>query len=118
MYMYPFALMFFLLGAAIGVAMLVNHFRQRKIPFPLAATHGVFILLGFLFLIAGLLQNVNGLLLTAFAFFLVVAIGGLMMFFGHYRKKERLPSGLVVGHAMGAILAIVALTLGWLTLGL
>lgn len=99
----------FAVSALGGLVLAVLHFKKKDLPLPLALVHG---LLGASGLVALLLAVMSGgapakagLALTLFV---VAALGGFFLFSFHLRKK-RLPSPVVLIHALVAVLAFAIL---------
>lgn len=104
------ALILFAVAALAGVAMAVMHFRGQTPPRPmLAVLHGLFAASGLVVLLIAVLrlgmENLAGL---AFGLLLLAALGGFGLLSFHLRDRP-LPSGIVVGHALVAVIGFLVL---------
>ncbi len=104
------ALILFAIAAVGGLILAVIRFRgQPYPPLGLAIVHGLFAAAGLVALIAGVAQgHAPSRATIALIIFLVAALGGFVLFFTHLRKAA-LPIGLVVVHALAAVVAFVIL---------
>lgn len=96
--------------AALGGATLVTMRSSGKgMPMPLAAAHGLFAAAGLISLAVNVLGGgVGTLMIVSLILFLVVAMGGGLLFSFHLRKKP-VPVALIYVHALGAIASYVML---------
>jgi hypothetical protein len=99
----------FAVAAALGLTMAVRHFQGHSPPMPLALSHGLFAALGLAQLIfTGPTSGYDPLWKVACGVFVVVALGGFTLFALH-KKKGKLSTPLLIGHALGAITAFIIL---------
>jgi glucose uptake protein GlcU len=110
MYQLPLAL--FAVAAAAGLTMAIMHFRGTSPPKTvLAVLHGLFAASGLIVLLLALIKaGFSGKPGIAFGLLTAAALGGFALLGSHVQKK-RLPSGLVVGHALLAVAGFVVLLL-------
>jgi hypothetical protein len=89
------------------------HFRKdRNPPAALAALHGVVAATALLILIWGVVQSGGSVLLYwALGLFVAAALGGFFLVSFHVRR-QRLPSAVVVVHALVAVSAFLLLLAG------
>lgn len=108
--MFSVAAILFAIAAVGGLVMAYVHFkRDRNPPGALAALHGVLAATALLILIWGVVQLGAGTALAwALGLFVVAALGGFFLVSFHLRQK-RLPSPVVVIHALVAVIAFVLL---------
>lgn len=99
--------------AALGGLVLgVSGLRQKGLPMWLSLIHGLVAAAGLVTLIIGIVQGTAGpLLITSLVIFIIVALGGFVLFSYHLRGKTH-PKGLIVIHALAAIIAYVLLLIG------
>lgn len=104
------ALALFAVAALGGVVLAVIRFRGKPYPpLGLALVHGLFAAAGLVALIAGVAQgHAPSRATIALVLFVIAALGGFVLFFTHLRKNA-LPIGLVVIHALVAVVAFVIL---------
>jgi len=104
--MFSIAAVLFAVAAVGGLVMAYMHFMQdRNPPGVLAALHGILAASALLVLIWGVIQVGAGTVLAwALGLFVVAALGGFFLVSFHLRKK-RLPSAVVVIHALVAVVA-------------
>ena len=92
------------------------HFKGETSTRAAGALHGFFVLVGFIFLVAGLLRVPEDVELGwgwwTFAGFGAVALGGLYLL-SRQLKDKPWPGGVIIAHGLGAIAMIVILGL-WL----
>lgn len=109
------ALGLFALGAVTGLYLAVRHFRELPLGLTPALAHGAFGAAGLVALALALWKTgFAGLGAIALGIFVVAALGGFLLFSFHLRGK-RLPSPVVVVHALAAVVAfgiLAALTFG------
>jgi hypothetical protein len=99
----------FAIAAVLGATLAVRHFQGKPLPLPLAFTHGAFAAAGLLGLFFfGASSGFSELWKTAFAIFIVVALGGFTMVALHI-KKGKPPTAIVILHALGALIAFALL---------
>lgn len=111
--MYIAAAVLFAIAALGGLTMAWFHFiRGRNPPNSIAALHGVFAAVGLLVLIWAVIE-VGATTATAWALglFVVAALGGFFLLSFDLRGR-RLPSPVLVIHALVAIVAFVTLLVG------
>lgn len=112
------AIVFFALAAVAGLAMAVFHLRGQTPPKPvLAALHGVFAAAGLVVLLLAVLElGTGGGAAIALGIFLLAALGGFALLSLHLRRRA-LPTGLVLGHGLIAVVAFVVLLAAVLAVG-
>lgn len=101
----------FVIAALGGLAMAGIHFVGKRNPPPwLAMVHGLVAGAGLtLLLYAALTVGIPSLAMWALVLFVVAALGGLVMNLNYQWKQLPLPSGLLVGHAVLAVVAFLML---------
>ena len=108
--MIQLSLLLFAVAAVAGLTMAVMHFRGVSPPkVALAVLHGLFAASGLVLLLLALIKTgfggrpgiALGLLVTA-------ALGGFALL-GSHAQNKRLPSALVVGHALLAVAGFLTL---------
>lgn len=111
--MFIVAAVLFALAALGGLTMAYMHFRQnRNPPGGLAALHGVLAATALLILIWAVWQaGASTVVAWALGLFVVAALGGFFLVSYHLRDK-RLPSPVVVIHALVAVVAFLLLVVG------
>ena len=110
--MYQLSLVLFAVAAVAGLSMAVMHFRGTSPPKTvLAVLHGLFAASGLVVLLLALIKvGFGGKPGIAFGLLAAAALGGFVLLSSHAQKK-RLPSALVVGHALLAVAGFVTLLL-------
>lgn len=111
--MYVAAAILFAIAALGGLTMAWFHFaRDRNPPNAIAALHGVFAAVGLLVLIWAVIEmgatTAQG---WALGLFVLAALGGFFLLSFDLRGR-RLPSPVVVIHALVAVIAFVTLLVG------
>ena len=98
------------LGAVIGLAMAIQHFKGRSPPSPaLAILHGLLAGSGVIVLLLGVWDLGFGTPHTwALALFGAAALGGLYLVSHHLRQRP-LPGGVIVVHGLVAAIAFLVL---------
>lgn len=110
------ALGLFAMGAVSGLYLAVAHFRGRELKLGPALAHGAFGAAGLAALALTLARSgFTGAGTGALGLFTAAALGGFFLFSFHLRGK-RLPSPVVVVHALAAVAAFALLA--GLTFGL
>jgi len=104
------AAVLFALAAVGGLAMAFIHFkRDRNPPGALAAVHGVAAATALVILLWAVVQTgAGGAVAWALGLFVAAALGGFFLVSFHVRK-QRLPSPVVVIHALVAVAAFLLL---------
>lgn len=107
------AAILFAIAAVGGLTMAYIHFKQDKNPpGALAALHGVLAATALVILLWGVVQmHASGMLVWALGLFVVAALGGFFLVSFHLRR-QRLPSPVIVIHALVAVLAFLLLLIG------
>lgn len=107
------AAVLFALAAVGGLTMAYMHFKQdRNPPGGLAALHGVLAATALVILIWAVVQSgASTAVGWALGLFVVAALGGFFLVSFHVRNK-RLPSPVVVIHALVAVVAFLLLLAG------
>jgi hypothetical protein len=104
------AVALFAIAALGGVTMAVMHFRGKTPPpVALALLHGVFAATGIVVLLLAVWPHFSGRATWALGVFVLAALGGFTLALGFHWRRRPLPSGLVVGHGLLAVLAFVIL---------
>jgi hypothetical protein len=108
--MFKVAIVLFAVAAVIGLYMAIGHFRGRTPPkLAVALLHGLFAASGLVVLLLGVMQaGMGGKPAIALGLFLVAALGGFTLLSFHLRGRA-LPNGLVIGHALLAVLGFLTL---------
>ncbi|MFD2445478.1 hypothetical protein ACFSO7_16060 [Bacillus sp. CGMCC 1.16607] len=102
----------FAVAALGGMVLGVLGLRQRDLPMGLSIIHGVVAASGLICLILAVVQGGVGVLpLIALILFIIAALGGFVLFSYHLRRKPH-PKGLIVIHALAAVIAFVLLVIG------
>jgi hypothetical protein len=106
--MFDTAVILIALGALIGLYMAVQHFRGRTPPRGMvAATHGLVAVSGvIILLLAARESGLSGAGPWALWLFGIAALGGLYLATQHMDQK-RLSSGVIVVHALIAVIAFL-----------
>jgi hypothetical protein len=106
------ALVLFALAAAGGSFLAYLRFSDKPLPMGLALGHGAGAVAGLVALLLVVLRaGGGGHASLALGLFAAAALGGLTLFSFHMRSKA-LPIGLVVGHGLLALAALIVLALG------
>jgi len=107
------AAVLFAIAAVGGLFMAYIHFKQnRNPPGAIAALHGLLAATALLVLIWAVLQSgATSFIAWALGLFVVTALGGFFLVSFHLRKL-RLPSPVVVIHALVAVAAFLLLLAG------
>ncbi len=99
----------FAIAAAGGLALIYMKFSGKVIPMPLAIIHGVFAAAGIVALILNIVSSsANKLMNISLVLFVIVAIGGFILFSFYVRNKE-LPDVLIAIHGSGAVISFALL---------
>ena len=102
----------FAVAALGGLVLGVLGLRQRDLPMWLSVIHGVVAAAGLIILILGVIAgNTGALPIISLVLFVIVALGGFVLFSYHLRRKPH-PKGLIVIHALAAVIAFVLLLIG------
>jgi hypothetical protein len=110
--MLTLSVILFAVAAVGGLVLGVLGLRQRDLPMWLSIIHGLVAAAGLISLILGVVQGGTGLLpIIALILFLIAGLGGFVLFSYHLRRKPH-PKGLIVTHALAAIIAFVLLLIG------
>lgn len=105
------ALGVFAVTALGGAFLALRHFTGKSLPMPVALIHGLLGAVGLVLLVASFMNQtlpVQGS--VALVLFLVAALGGFFLFFKHVSGKK-LPSPVVIIHAVVAVVAFAILAL-------
>jgi hypothetical protein len=105
------AIVVFVIAALGGLAMVgIRASRAENPPTPLAVLHG---LLGAVGVVLVIIAAANGALPSpggvALAIFVLAALIGANLFFGHQLKQSLLPMGVVGAHVVAALIAVILL---------
>jgi hypothetical protein len=107
----------FAIGAVIGLTMALAVFKGRFPPVSSAVLHGLFGATGLVLLIVAVfVYGTTGPVQWAFWLFLIAALGGFFIAFGFHAKKKTIPPGIVVVHALIAVVGFLILLAGALKL--
>ena len=110
--MLTWTLILFGIAALGGLVLATIHFRNRPLPMSLALIHGVVAATALVILLIFALGAAGtGLAKAALAGFVIAALGGFFLFSFHVRQR-RLPSAVVVIHALVAVASFVVLLIG------
>jgi hypothetical protein len=104
------ATILFAIAALGGLTMAFIHFKRNvNPPDSIVVLHGVMAAAGLIVLaIAVIRMDLSGLAAWALGIFIFAALGGFFLL-GHHVRKLRLPSAVVVIHAVVAVIAFVLL---------
>lgn len=107
------ATVLFAAAAVGGLVMAYIHFKKNKNPpAALAIVHGVAAATALVILLFAVVSmNMSGPVAWALGLFVVAALGGFFLVSYHIRG-QRLPSKVVVIHAIAAVVAFVLLLIG------
>jgi hypothetical protein len=101
------SMVIFGIAALIGVY-LISHVLQNKFPPKgVALTHGGLAATALVLLIV-FIYNTGADLIQAVALFVIVALGGVIMFIRHLKGKN-IPKGLAIAHGLLAIIGFIFL---------
>lgn len=103
-------LVLFALAAVLGLTVASQIFKKRETSKAVALAHGAFAAAGLVVLIVYALHNAHPWLTTAIVLFVVAALGGAVLFVNDLRKKPG-PVGLVIIHALVAVVGVVLVLL-------
>jgi hypothetical protein len=107
--MLTWIIILFAVAALGGLVLAALRFRNKPLPMSLALIHGAVAAVALvMLLIVAIGPSGTGMLRIALAGFIFAALGGFFLFSFHVRK-ERLPIGVVVIHALVAVVSFVAL---------
>jgi glucose uptake protein GlcU len=108
--MIKLSLLLFAVAAVAGLTMAIMHFRGTSPPRTvLAVLHGLFAASGLVVLLMALVKTgFSGKAGIALGLLVVAALGGFGLLSWH-AKQQRLPSALVVGHALLAVAGFLTL---------
>jgi len=99
----------FALAAIGGLVLATFHFRDKNRPWPLAILHGLLGATGLILLAIPVLKgSAPALGRAALGLFVAAALGGFLLFAMHLQKKK-LPSLVVIIHALAAVAAFTLL---------
>jgi len=108
----------FALAATFGATMAARHFRGKDVPMALPLIHGMLVIAGFALLGYVLLtRSVSPIIWVVFGFFVMAAIGGLILFRSYWCRRP-LSSGMIVIHAMVAGMGLLFLLIFLVARGL
>jgi hypothetical protein len=115
--MIQLSLILFAVAAVAGLTMAIIHFRGVSPPRTvLAVLHGLFAASGLVVLLLALIETgFGGRAGIALGLLVVAALGGFVLLSFH-AKNQRLPSALVVGHALLAVAGFLTLLLAELAI--
>lgn len=100
---------FFALAAAGGVTLVIMKNSGKEIPMILALGHGIFAATGLVTLIINVMRDMSNMLMNiSMICFIVIALGGFLLF-SFYLRKKPLPNALIAIHGLGAIASFVVL---------
>ncbi|HEX6638881.1 MAG TPA: hypothetical protein VF033_14575 [Steroidobacteraceae bacterium] len=110
--MIQLSLILFAVAAVGGLTMAIMHFRGISPPKTvLAVLHGLFAASGLVVLLLALIKTgFGGKAGIALGVLVVAALGGFVLL-SYHAKNQKLPSGLVVGHALIAVAGFLTLLL-------
>lgn len=115
--MIQLSLVLFAVAALAGLTMAIMHFRGFSPPkVVLAVLHGLFAASGLVVLLLALIKSgFGGKPGVALGLLVVAALGGFVLV-SYHAKNQKLPSGLVVGHALIAVAGFLTLLVAELAL--
>lgn len=104
------AVVLFAVAAVFGLTMAIRHF-QGKTPPPvaLAVLHGVFAASGLVLLLVAVWPDFSGRAAWSLGLFVTAAAGGFTMALGFHWRGKPLPSELVAGHGLLAVISFLIL---------
>lgn len=104
------AVILFAVAALIGLTMSIMHFRGKTPPpVALALLHGAFAASGLVLLLVALYLDFSVRTAWVLGLFVLAALGGFSLALGFHWRGKPLPSELVVGHGLLAVLAFLIL---------
>jgi hypothetical protein len=104
-----FPVIFFGLAALGGVVLVTLKYNGKAIPLYLAIGHGIFAATGLVLLIVNVIADMsNQLMNISLVLFVVIALGGFVLFSFQLRKKP-LPDLIIGVHALGAVASFILL---------
>lgn len=107
--MLTIAAVLFAIAALGGITLATLHFRQKGLPMALAIGHGLLAAAGLAVLIVAVVGGRTGnLLIASLVLFVIAALGGFALLSFHLRRL-RLPTPVVLIHALVAVVAFVLL---------
>jgi hypothetical protein len=99
----------FAIAAIGGLTLASMKFMGKALPIPLALVHGLFAAAGLVTLIVNVVEKrINTLMNISLVLFVIVAIGGFILFTLQLMKKNQ-PNLLIVVHGLGAVISFVLL---------
>jgi hypothetical protein len=99
----------FAVAAVGGLTLIYLKFSEQVIPMYLAVIHGLFAAGGLVALTLNVASSsANTLMNISLWLFVIVAVGGFILFSFYLRKKE-LPDALIAAHGSGAVISFVLL---------
>lgn len=106
------AAVLFAIAALGGLLLASQHFKGTALSFPLALVHGGVAATALVLLMISVIRGSDvGNAKIALVLFVVAALGGFFLFSHHLRNK-RLPSPVVIIHALAAVAAFLLLVAG------
>jgi hypothetical protein len=108
--MFDYAVIVFALAAVVGLTMAVQHFKGKTPPKAgVAILHGLLAVTGVILLLLGVRDIGFGTPHAwALGLFVVAALGGLYLV-SHHMRQRPLPNGVIVIHALVAVVAFLVL---------
>lgn len=104
------ALVVFAIAAVLGLMLAAAIFKKKPTSKSAALAHGAFGAAGLVLLILHAAKSPHSFLTTAIVLLVIAALGGAILFANDLRKKPG-PVGLVVIHALAAVVAVVLVLL-------
>ena len=102
-------ILFLGLAAVGGLTLVWMKYTGKELPMYLALGHGLLAATGLVLLIVNVVMDMSMTLMnTALVLFVIVALGGFMLFSLYLRKKP-LPNALIAVHGMGAVISFLIL---------
>jgi hypothetical protein len=106
------AAILFAIAAVGGLVLATQHFKRSPLSLPVAVLHGLFAATALVLLLISVIQGTPiATARLAAVLFSVAALGGFFLLSHHLRGK-RLPSPVVIIHALAAVLAFLLLVFG------
>lgn len=101
----------FAIAAVLGIFIAGAVFRSQPTPKPAVFAHGAFAAAGLTLLIINTIKHADQLPLVSLGFLGIAALGGFILFGRDIIKKKPGPMGLVIAHALFAVVGVIVLLL-------
>lgn len=105
------AIILFVIGAILGLNILINVLKNNPTPKVSVLLHGLFVAVALIIVIIAVAggKDVTSTLIVSLIFFLVAALGGFVMVLIDLGKKQLPPKGLAILHPILAAIGLVLL---------